>query len=51
MIKVKISYECEDEYKDIRNIIAFLDDYFARCKIKRPKAAGKYKKIYIELYQ
>lgn len=51
MIKIKISYEHEGEREDIRNIIAFLGGCFPRCKIKRPKAAGKYKRIYIDLYQ
>ena len=51
MIKVKISYEHEDEYKNIKGIIAYLGGCFARCKIKRPKETGKYKRIYIEIYQ
>lgn len=51
MIKVKISYEREDEYEDIRNIIAYLHDMGYWTKVKRPKETGKYKRIYIEFCQ
>ena len=49
MIKVKLSYEHDEEYKDIQRIIAYLHGMGYWTKVKRPKKADKYKKVYIEL--
>lgn len=47
MIKIKISYEHKDEYKDIKNLISFLGGAFPGCIIKH--ANSKYQEMYIEI--